>query len=250
MYYLNKGLILKKIHVGISFYQKAWLKKYIMHVANLRREAKENNQDFFVLIMKYIANQTFGKFAQNPEKYSCIEIARTPEQLRKLTSSPNFLRQIIMAENLVLVEMTPVKFEYKFQYPVASTTLELAKLYMYEFWYDTLLPHFYPDIPQLIMTDTDSIVFSIKCSDFMTKFQNLALMDFSNFPPSHVLHNDEYKMRLGYFKDEFPEHHFITEFVGLRAKLYCYRAQKPNGSFCEYVKAKGYNSKAAKKSNF
>ena len=73
IYYLKKGLILKKIHVGISFYQKAWLKKYIMHVANLRREAKENNQDFFVLIMKYIANQTFGKFAQNPEKYSCIE---------------------------------------------------------------------------------------------------------------------------------------------------------------------------------
>ena len=250
MYYLNKGLILKKIHVGISFYQKAWLKKYIMHVANLRREAKENNQDFFVLIMKYIANQTFGKFAQNPEKYSCIEIARTPEQLRKFTSSPNFLRQIIMAENLVLVEMTPVKFEYKFQYAVASTILELAKLYMYEFWYDTLLPHFYPDIPQLIMTDTDSIVFSIKCSNFMTKFQNLALMDFSNFPSNHVLYNDENKMKLGYFKDEFPEHHFITEFVGLRAKLYCYRAQKPNGSFCEYVKAKGYNSKAAKNLTF
>ena len=39
-----------------------------MHVANLRREAKENNQDFVVLIMKYIANQTFGKFAQNPKK--------------------------------------------------------------------------------------------------------------------------------------------------------------------------------------
>ena len=46
MYYLNKGLILKKIHVVVSFYQKAWLKNYIKHVANLRREAKENNQDF------------------------------------------------------------------------------------------------------------------------------------------------------------------------------------------------------------
>ena len=140
--------------------------------------------------MKYIPNQTFGKFARNSEKYSCIEIARTPEQLRKFSSSPNFLRQIIMAENLVLVEMTPVKFEYKFQYAVASTILELAKLYMYEFCYDTLLPHFYPDIPQLIMTDKDYSIFN-QLFKFMTKFQNLSLMDFSNFPNSHVLHNEE-----------------------------------------------------------
>ena len=57
--------------------------------------------------MKLIANQTFGKFAQNPEKYTRIEIARTPDQLRKFTSSPNYLRQIVLSENLVLLEMTP-----------------------------------------------------------------------------------------------------------------------------------------------
>ena len=113
IYYLRKGLVLQKIHAGVSFYQKAWLKKYITHVANLRREAKENNQDFFVLIMKLIANQTFGKFAQNPEKYTRIEIARTPDQLRKFTSSPNYLRQIVLSENLVLVEITHEKLEYK-----------------------------------------------------------------------------------------------------------------------------------------
>ena len=145
--------------------------------------------------------------------------------------------------------MTPEKYDYKFQYAVAACILELAKLYMYEFWYDNLLTHFSPDTPELIMTDTDSIVFSISCSNFMKKFKNLALMDFSNYPNDHVLYNDKFKMKLGYFKDEFPKHHFISEFIGLRAKLYCYRAQEPNGKYLDYVKAKGYNSRAAKKSD-
>ena len=82
------------------------------------------------------------------------------------------MRHKILSENLVLVEMVPNKFEYKFQYAVASTILEFSKLYMYKFFYDTLMPHFYPDVPNLIMTDTDSVVFSIKCSNFMSKYQS------------------------------------------------------------------------------
>ena len=197
--------------------------------------------------MKFIANNTFGKFAQNPEKYIRIEIARTAEQLRTLSSSPNFLRQKILSENLVLVEMVPNKFEYKFQYAVASTILEFSKLYMYKFFYDTLIPHFHPDVPNLIMTDTDSVVFSIECSDFISKYKALPLMDFSNFPKDHCLYNNKYKMKLGYFKDEFPESHFITEFVGLRPKLYAYRSLSPDGNFVDFIKAKGYNSQAARR---
>ena len=171
IYYLKKGLVLDELHVAVSFRQKPWLKKYISHVANMRRISKENHQDFFVLIMKFLANSTFGKFAQNPEKYIHIEIARTPEQLKKLTSSPKFLSHKILSENLVLVEMAPNKYEYKFQYAVASTILDFAKLYMYEMWYDVLLPHFHPDVPELLMSDTDSLMFSIKCNNFISNFK-------------------------------------------------------------------------------
>ena len=54
-------------------------------------------------------------------------------------------------------------------------------------------------------------------------------------------------MKLGFFKDEFAEHHFITEFVGLRAKLYAYRSLSSDGNYVGYIKAKGYNSHAARK---
>ena len=197
--------------------------------------------------MKFIANNTFGKFCQNPENYVHIEMARNSYELKKLSSSPNFIRQHILSENLVLCEMIPEKLEYKFQYSVASTILEFAKLFMYRFWYDTLIPHFHPDLPELLMTDTDSILFSIYCKDFIPKYANLPLMDFSQFPADHILHNNDHKMELCHFKDEFPSHYFITEFVGLRAKLYCYRTPKSDEEVTDHVKAKGYNKHAASK---
>ena len=239
--------MLTKLHTAVSFAQKAWLKEYISHVANLRSIAKENKQDFFVLIMKFIANNTFGKFCQNPENYVHVELARSLEELKMFCSSPNFIRQHILSENLVLCEMIPKKLEYKFQYAVASTILDFAKLFMYRFWYDTLLPHFYPDVPQLLMTDTDSILFSICCKDFIKKYKSLPMMDFSQFPIDHPLYNSENKMKLCHFKDEFPGNYFITEFIGLRAKLYCYRTPQSNGEVIDHVKAKGYNAYAASK---
>ena len=143
--------------------------------------------------------------------------------------------------------MIPRKLEYKFQYAVASAILDFAKLFMYRFWYDTLLPHFYPDVPQLLMTDTDSILFSICCKDFIKKYKSLPMMDFSQFPIDHPLYNSENKMKLCHFKDEFPGNYFITEFIGLRAKLYCYRTPQSNGEVIDHVKAKGYNAYAASK---
>ena len=109
------------------------------------------------MVMKALATNTFGKFCENPENYRKIEMARTGEQLKHLASSPNFIKQHILSQNLVLCEMVPEKCLFKFQYAVASTILDFSKLFMYEFWYDTLLPHFYPDVPNLLMTDTDSV---------------------------------------------------------------------------------------------
>lgn len=141
--------------------------------------------------MKFIANNTFGKFCQNQENYVHIEVARTSEQLKELCRSDHFLRQDVLSEDLLLVEMVPEKLQFKYRYAVVSTILDLAKLYIYKFWYNTLLPHFYLDIPQLLKIDTDSILFSIKCKNFMKKYKALTLMDFSNFPKSYELFSNK-----------------------------------------------------------
>ena len=48
---LNNGLILKKVHKVIQFYQEAWLKLYIYINAELRTNARnEFEKDFFKLM--------------------------------------------------------------------------------------------------------------------------------------------------------------------------------------------------------
>ena len=57
--------------------------------------------------------------------------------------------------------------------------------------------------------------------------------DTSNYPKGHSLYSSKFKKEIGKFKDEtggIP----ITEFVGLRAKLYCYKT-----TLDEIKKAKG-----------
>ena len=53
-------------------------------------------------------------------------------------------------------------------------------------------------------------------------------MDLSNFEKDQIIYNSYNMMKQLYFKDEFPHLNFITEFDGLRAKLYCYRKLDSN----------------------
>ncbi len=50
-------------------------------------------------------------------------------------------------------------------------------------------------------------------------------MDFSNYPPNHKLYNNDNKAKLGFFKDEFCGSKKCIEFIGLRAKCYCFNLE-------------------------
>ena len=59
---LNHGLILKKVHRVIRFYQEAWLKPYIDMNTELRRKAKNDfEKDFFKLMNKTMEKQCIWK---------------------------------------------------------------------------------------------------------------------------------------------------------------------------------------------
>ena len=84
---LNHGLVLKKVHWVIKFYQEAWLKPCIDMNAKLRTEAKNDfEKDFF----KLMNNSVFGKTMKNVRNHRDIKIVTTNKQRNKYASEPNY----------------------------------------------------------------------------------------------------------------------------------------------------------------
>jgi len=111
--YLDLGLKLTKIHCGISFDEKAWLKPYIELNTNLRsKEQNEFEKDFF----KLMNNSVFGKTMENIRNRVNIRLVNNQKSLKKCVVKPNFDHCTVFDENLVAVHMK--KTELVFNKPV------------------------------------------------------------------------------------------------------------------------------------
>ena len=74
----------------------------------------------------------------------------------------------------------------------------------------------------LLMTDTDSLVVEIFTEDVYEDMKNFNnFFDFSEYPKNHKCYNPINKKVPGKFKDEAGGK-IITEFCGLRSKMYSY----------------------------
>ena len=63
--FLEEGMILKKVHRGIEFYQSKWMEPYIRKNTDLRKATKNDfEKDFFKLMI----NAVFGKTIENIRK--------------------------------------------------------------------------------------------------------------------------------------------------------------------------------------
>ena len=90
---------------------------------------------------------------------------------------------------------------------------------MYDFHYETMLP-MYGDKLSLAYMDTDSFIYEIKTDDFYADMEGFKhRLDTSDYPKNHHLHSETNKKVLGMFKDE-ANAEIVTEFAGLRAKMY------------------------------
>lgn len=246
---LKHGLILKKIHRVIQFRQSPFLKQYIDLNTELRKKAKCTfEQDFF----KRLNNSTFGKTLEDNEKKVDVRLinkwcehgnkTKKVVTAERLISRPNFLSASIFSENLVAIQMKPETITLDKPIYIGFSVLEISKSHMYDFHYSVMKPY-YDEKIKLCYTDTDSLLYSIETHDFYKDLKSnfLSYFDTSNYTGSNLYGIPKLNKKVpGLFKDELGGQ-IITEFVGLRSKLYCVKTVRE-----ELKKAKGVQKREIK----
>ena len=243
MQYLSLGMELKKIHRGIKFIEDDFLKPYIDKNTNLRTQAKNNfEKDFF----KLMNNSVFGKTMENIRNRVNIKLTTTGEQFKKLTAKPNYENRKIFNENLVSVHMKKTSLTMNKPVYLGMSILDLSKTLMFDFHYKYIIPK-YGNKAKLLFTDTDSFLYEIQTKDFYKDISGDVKdrFDTSDYPEGHPsgIPTGVNKKVLGMFKDEAAGKN-ITEFVGLRSKLYSYKMEEGK----ENKKCKGIKKAVVEKS--
>ena len=130
--YLQLGLVLKKIHRVIGFYQSAWMKPYIRF--NIEQRQKASNQ-FNSSLFKKFNNAIYGKTIENVKKRTTVKLVRKAEQFENLSSKPTFRSCKIIHRHLASIHMGKALIKLDRPIFLGFSILELAKLQMYRFHY-------------------------------------------------------------------------------------------------------------------
>ena len=235
--YVSLGLRVKKIHAGIIFKQGPIMKSYVDFNSVKRAQATNKfDTDFY----KLLSNSLYGKTIENPEKRSKVKLCSESSTYENYVGKPNFKNAKRINSKLVGVEMKYSSIKINKPFYIGMSILDLSKWHMYNFHYNVMKAIF-GDRVHLLYTDTDSFIYEISSADVYEELRPHArdYFDFSNYPENHMLKNSCSKKVPGKFKDESASK-CITEFVGLRSKMYSFMFDdKKDVSKAEVRVAKG-----------
>ena len=130
----------------------------------------------------------------------------------------------IFKEDLVAEQLEKTEVHLSKPIYVVLCILDLSKILLYEFYYDYMKRKFDGDDCKLLYTDTDSLLYEIRCSDIY----DIMKRDIRRFDTSDYPANNQFNMPLvnnkivGLMKDECNGR-VMTEFIGLRSKMYYVR---------------------------
>jgi hypothetical protein len=215
---LSLGVELVSVTQVLQYTQTDFLKKYIELNTNLRKNAKNDfEKDFF----KLMNNAVFGKTMENVRQRINFRLVSTIDQAWRVKNLNKFT---IFSEDLVGVHIQKTKVKLNKPVYLGQTILDDSKYLMYDFHYNFMLKHIPRDQIWLLFTDTDSLCYYITNYDVqMLMKDNSEYFDLSEYPKDHPLFDETNKKVIGKFKNESIKE--ITEFVGLRAKLYAYTVE-------------------------
>ena len=228
--YLKLGLTIKKINKVVEFKQDDFMKSYIIKNTNERKEAKNEFEKNFYKLMN---NSVYGKTMENVRNRINFKLISSEDKLLYLRN--DFVRATTFNENLVGVHLAKKEVVLNKCIFIGSTVLDNSKQLMYNFHYNFMLKKIKRENIDLLFTDTDSLCYNIKNEDpFEIISQNKTYFDLANYNKDHFLYDPTNDKAFGKFKNESVEQ--ITEFIGLRSKLYSYKVDIDNE---EHKRCKG-----------
>lgn len=242
---LQQGLVLKKIHRALKFNQSKWLKPYIALNTDQRTIA---TNDFEKNLYKLMSNAVYGKTMENMRTRVDIKL-KTYWHGRygaaELIAKPHFKRVKIFDENLVAIEMSQSELNMNKPVVIGMSVLDISKVVMCDFHYNYMKPKYGENV-EVLYTDTDSFIYKILCDDFYADMKKDVRhkYDTSDYAVNNVYEMPrENKKVPGLMKDE-NNGKIMTEFVGLRSKMYSVRVNNQDA----IKKAKGVKKYVLKKS--
>lgn len=230
---MKHGLILKNVHRVLRFRQDSFLQKYIDLNTSLRQSATTTfEKDFF----KLLNNAVFGKTIENKRKQMNVKLVTRWDDTENKTNKnigagkillkPNVKNVSIFSDDFVAVHLNNERILLDRPIYVGFTVLEYAKQHLYQFHY-RFIKNKYNNKAILCYTDTDSLLYKIVTDDFYKDLrEDISKFDTSNYDVDNPYGIPKINAKVpGLFKDEMGGS-VITEFVGLRAKLYCLKSVK------------------------
>ena len=229
-YYVSKGLQIRKVHKGITFYQEAYIKPYADFHTSSRAVAKN---DAAKNMHKLFMNSLFGKTMENVRNYKRSKLVRNKKMFLKYTHHPMAHQWFKIFDHAMVVSLLNNDIELNKAIYIGMTVLECSKIQMYKM-FDQWLSNPLIKHVQLIGGDTDSYFLQVKSKyprdDILRYFVNFpntmdpnahGVFDSSNYPTTHPLFSNANKARLGCFKDEACGAE-IQEFICLCPKMYSF----------------------------
>ena len=232
-FYLDHGLVLKKVSSVISFKQSTWLKPYIDFNTERRKEATD---DFAKDLFKLLSNAVFGKTMENVRSRVNMNFitsnsawgdhaVKHDRTIERKIASPLYDGHIIYNEDLAAIKLKKKELVLNKPIYAGMCILDLSKRHMYEFHYDVIKPK-YCAKAKLLFTDTDSLCYHIRTDNvFEDQKARSELFDLSNYPSDSPYYDATNKKVLGKFKDEC-DGKSPSEFCGLRPKMYSLQCGK------------------------
>ena len=169
-FFMRHGFILERIHRILAADQSNFLNPYIEFNSQKRKESAhiKFKSDFF----KLMNNAVYGKTIEDIRKRSKVDIVKDQKQAKKLISKPQFKGFQILSDEVTIVQSAKARIVLNKPIFVGFMVLENAKYIMNHFWYDVLKEK-YEDRIKLLLSDTDSFIYSVYTNDAYSDLYDL-----------------------------------------------------------------------------